>query len=316
MATLARLLPVDLVLVVTLVAVVATRWRPTTGVPVVRHLLGGAFLFFATGYALLAVLFPRSAGGDGRRGLRFGDRLLLSFGVSVTLLPLFAIVVGTVGSLSTQTVFGAVAVFGIVTVLGATVRRFRLPVDRRYRVPTDRWLAGARTFLAGGSALTTAVNLTLALAVLAGLSAGAYTIATPQPDVEYTEFALLTDNGTEYVSGNYPTNLTQGRSAQLTVSVENQRDEVANYSVVAELQRVQITDDDRIRILAQSEQARFSQAVEPGQTWYQPHRIRPQRAGDGQRLVYYLYRGDPPTDASAATADRQLQLWVNVSTGF
>ncbi|WP_424019986.1 DUF1616 domain-containing protein (plasmid) [Halorientalis pallida] len=314
-----RAVPFDLVLVVSLVLFVATNLGVTAGDPLVRALLGVPFLFFAPGYVLLAALVPDAArAGESRvTPSTFGERLLLAFGASVTLLPLFALVVAVAGPLSTPRVVASVATFVVLGTVVGWIRRLRLPVERRYSVPTARWLSRARAFLTGGSALTVAINVTLALSVLLGLGAGAYTVVTPQPDAQYTEFALLTDNGSsEYVGGDYPTTLTRGQPATLTVSVENQRREVTGYTVVAELQQVQITDDNRIRVLSQSERNRFSRTVGPGQTWYQPHRIRPQQAGTNQRLVYYLYRGTAPDDASAATADRHLQLWVNVSTGL
>lgn len=312
-----RAVPLDLLLLVALSLFVATTWASTAGRPVVRLALGGVFLFFAPGYALLAALVPASSRphGTGFAPTTFGERLLLSFGASVTLLPLVALIVSVAGPLSTTRIVAVVAAVVLLGTLVGWVRRLRLPAEHRYSAPTDRWLSQTRAFLSGGSALTTAVNLVLAASVLVGVGAGAYVFATPQPDAEYTEFALLTDNGSNYVSGDYPTNLTRGQPANLTVSVENQHRDAAMYTVVAELQRVSVTDDDRIRVLSQSERTRFARVVEPDQTWYQPHRIRPRQAGPNQRLVYYLYRGDAPEDASAATADRQLQLWVNVSTG-
>jgi uncharacterized membrane protein len=314
-----RAVPLDQVLVISLVLFVATNWWATTGYPLVRFLLGSLFLFFAPGYVLLAAVVPAS-GHDSDSAVMpttFAERLLLSFGASVTLLPLFALVVALAGPFSTARIVAVVSVFVLLGALVGWIRRLRLPVERRYSVPTDRWLAQARGFLAGDSALTTGINILLAASVLVGLGAGAYAVATPQPDAEYTEFALLTDNGSSgYVSGDYPTNLTRGQPANLTVSVENRHRQTANYTVVAELQQVQVTDDDRIRVLSASERNRFAESVGPGQTWYQPHRVRAPNAGDDQRLVYYLYRGDAPDDPSAATADQQLQLWVNVSTGL
>ncbi|SEO79194.1 Uncharacterized membrane protein [Halorientalis persicus] len=313
-----RAVPFDLLLVVSVALFVATNLRATPDVASVRTLLGAVFLFFAPGYVLLAALVPDASHvGESRfTPTTFAERLLLAFGASVTLLPLFALAVAVAGPLSTPRIVASVAAFVVLGTVVGWIRRLRLPVERRYSVPTDRWLTQARAFLTGGSAVTTAVNVTLACSVLLGLGAGAYAVTTPQPDAEFTEFALLTENGgSEYVSGDYPTNLTRGQAANLTVSVENQRREAARYTVVAELQQVRVTDD-RIRVLSQSEQNRFSRTVGPGQTWYRPHRIRPRQAGTDQRLVYYLYRGAAPDDASAATADRHLQLWVNVSTGL
>ena len=314
-----RAVPLDLLLVVSLALFVATNLRVTPDVASVRALLGTVFLFFAPGYVLLAAVVPDASHvGESRfTPTTFAERLLLAFGASVTLLPLFALVVAVAGPLSTPRIVASVAAFVVLGTVVGWIRRLRLPVERRYSVPTDRWLTQVRGFLTGGSAVTTAVNVTLACSVLLGLGAGAYAVTTSQPDAEFTDFALLTDNGSsEYVSGDYPTELTRGQPANLTVSVENQRRDAARYTVVAELQQVRVTEDDRIRVLSQSERNRFSRTVGPGQTWYQPHRIRPQQAGRNQRLVYYLYRGTAPDDASAATADRHLQLWVDVSTGL
>jgi len=320
--------PLDLVVIVGFVGLLTSSVALVPDDPFWRFLLGGVLLVFVPGYALLAAVFPghgpksresRITNLDGvtvNDGITLRERLALAFGISVALIPLFALGLAAVGvTLTPSTVIAVLSVFTVGCVVVALFRRLRLPVSDRFSLPLDEWVSDTRTFLFGGSSIDTLVNIVLVLSILVGVSAAAYAMSVPQPDAEFTSFALMTRSESGgYVSSGYPTNFTQGEPEELVVSVTNNRQEATSYTVVAELQQVRTNDEKRLQVLSQREQRRFSLELEPNESWQQPHEITPERAGTNLRLVYFLYRGEAPAEASATTADKRLQLWINVST--
>lgn len=320
--------PLDLVIVLGFVGLLTSSVALLPDGPLWRFLIGGFLLVFVPGYALLAAIFPgngpqsresRLTDLDGvavNNGIMLGERLPLSFGISVTLIPLFALLLAAVGvTLTASSVIGILSVFTVGCVVVALFRRLRLPVTERFRLPVDEWVNDTRTFLFGGSAMDSLVNIVLVVSILVGVSAAAYAMSVPQPDAEFTSFALMTRSESgEYVSSGYPTNFTQGEPRELVVSVTNNRRETTEYTVVAELQQVRTNSEERLRVLSQREQRRFTVELEPNESWQRPHEITPERAGTNLRLVYFLYRGDAPAEPSTSTADKRLQLWINAST--
>lgn len=323
-----RAVPIDLLTILGSLFVLTTSVGLSPDSPLLTVVLGGLFLVFVPGYVLLAVIFP----GNGPQaqtngvpdfssvriedGISHVERVALSFGVSVSLVPLFGLTIAALGApLTPSTVTGTLSVFTVGCILGALFRRLRLPVEERFKLPLGQWASNTRTFLFGGSWSDSVVNVLLVICILVGFSAAAYAFSVPQPDAEFTSFALLTRTADgEYVSSDYPTNFTEGEPQELVVSVTNNRRETAEYTVVATLQRVRPTGDDQVRVLSQREQRRFEVELSPNETWRRPHDITPQRSGTNLRLVYFLYRGDAPSEADSDTADDRLQLWTNVSS--
>lgn len=325
-ARLVRTIPTDLLVVVGLAWLVAAASAVGPVGPVTRFVLGGLLLFFLPGYALLAAAFPGEAerrSTDVRRavsphtGITFGERLALSFGTSVALLPVFALVVAAIDRrLSTAATVGVLSAFVVLASAIAFFRRVLRPAGDRFTLPVARLSSRFRDFLDRDSAADTAINVVLVASVLVGASAATYALAVPQPGPEYTTFSLLTRNDTtgELVAADYPTNLSPGQPAELIVNVENHRGERTEYTVVAEMERMR-TDGDSARVVSDRELSRFSAALGPSQTWRRPHTVSPQQTGENLRLSYYLYRGDAPADAGPESAHRQLHLWVNVTSG-
>lgn len=319
-------IPVDMVGILSLLVVLAASVILVSDSLVWRLLIGGPLLVFVPGYSLLAVLFPRSGTQPNKasvrspniifrsRRLRLRDRVVLAIGMSVTLIPILGIVLAATGLQFTRlTVVGTLSMFTVCCVLSGIGRRLQVPPEQRFRLPIDQWTSDARSFLFGGNLVDSGINLFLVGSILIGLGTAGYAVAVPQQDTEFTSFALLTRTSDgAYQSSQYPTTFTQGQSQELVVSVTNHRRTATEYTIVTELQQVR-TDGKQVRVLSQREQRRFSVEVAPDETWRRPHQVTPDRAGTNLRLVYYLYRGDGPPDASAATANQRLQLWINVS---
>lgn len=319
-------LPGDLLLVATFVAVVDVIVYILPAYRVVKFIVGVPVLFFLPGYVILAIFFPRRHRGETESsriaghlspagGLSLGHRTALSFGVSVALVPLFAVGMGLARvDLRPETITGVLSAFLLVGAVVGTFSRLRVSSDDRMRIPTGQWLRELRGFLTGrGSTLDAALNMFLVLSVIVGMSGLTYAIATPSPGGDYANFMLLTRGSDgEFVSSGYPTEFTRGQEQSLVVAVENQRNTQVPYEVVVEIQRVRGEGSD-FTIIERRAIDRFRRTVGPGVTWYRPHTIAPQMAGEELRLAYYLYRGEAPQLVSDRPAAEHLHLWVNVS---
>lgn len=317
-----RNVPADVVAVAVFVglAYLATLVSPFRET-ILRPLVALPLLFFVPGYALLGVLFPRRAGARTGGGTHAGEtpapvggridlpeRLALSVGASVVLVPLAGLAVTLAGwPLSPSTAVHALGGFALIAMGLGWLRRERLPPEARFRLPYDRWLDRARAALAAPRR-DVLLNVVLAASVVLATGGFAYALAVPTDGEAYTDFSLLTEDGGDLVAAGYPSDLTAGESTELVVGIENHEGEQVEYTVVVVLERV---DDGAI--VEREHLDRFSTTVAPGETVHERHEVTPTMTGEDLRLSYYLYRGDAPDQPSADSAYRHLYIWVDVA---
>lgn len=326
-----RRLPADLAAVVVLVVL-------TNGVvflPVIREtplrvVLGLPLVLFIPGYALIAALFPEAgesptvddddASGEEETtrdgGIDGIERVALSFGLSIAVVPLIGLVLNfTPWGIRLGPIM--VAVSGVTLVLTgvAARRRWELPVEERFQVPYRDWYqSGYDELLNPGSQTDAILNIVLVLSVVLAVSSVGYAVAVPKQGESFTEFYLLTENETgDLVADDYPTEFELGESHELVVGIGNQEHERTNYTVVVEIQRVEIVDNET-RVRDATELRRFQTTVEDNETWHRQHSVTPQMTGEQLRLQYLLYRGDPGPSLNRSAAYRELHLWVNVTS--
>ncbi|WP_231182748.1 DUF1616 domain-containing protein [Haladaptatus sp. DYF46] len=288
--------------------------------------LGLPLVFFAPGYALVAFLFPKEGSSQSQKwtsparvrqhGVTGGERCALSFGVSVALLT----PVGVLFSLARLPfvpvyVIAAVAAFTLLVSIFAVVRRFNVPKKSRLSVSVRGGVTHLyRVIFHEESAADVVLNLALVLSVIVALTTVGFAVAAPQDGEHFSNLSLLTrnDNG-DYVTEGYPTNITAGESNPVFVSVQNHEDETTEYTVVAQLQRVEQRPNGGARVTEREEIGRFDRRVSAGERWRTRHDIDPTMTGEDLRLVYLLYKGDPPSDPTTSNAAQHTQIWVNVT---
>lgn len=317
--------PVDLLLVVVAALAVDAVVLAEAGWAPIRFVLGAVFLFFLPGYALLAALYPERPRptDDGRSvvpqlvephdGLVFGERLALSFGTSVALIPVVAVGLGAVGlALSTETILGSLTVLVVAFAAIGALRRARVAPDRRYapfgRSPA-RGDGGAprRAGYRGSKVLAAALVLAI---VLAG-GAFAYGIAAEPPSSPYTSATLLTESDSgEFVASGYPANASVGEPVELTLRVDNERPEPANVTAVAVLER---TADGGEAVRERDRLTTLENRLPADGQWNATHEVTPTFAGEDLQVVYYVYHGDVPETVDSETADRELYLRLDVT---
>jgi uncharacterized membrane protein len=123
----------------------------------------------------------------------------------------------------------------------------------------------------------TALTIFLAIVLVVAICGVILIVVLPQPSEPFTELFLLGSGGN---ASNYPTNLTVGQTANVTVGVVSHENANANYTLVVTLDNATITT--RSFSLANNEQ------------WENSISFAPTHSGMGQKLDFYLFKGDDP----------------------
>jgi uncharacterized membrane protein len=313
------------------VAVVSVGIAPSLA----RFLLGVPLLVFLPGYALVAALFPgrpsRNASQLGalsglsrqfdsarsiqRRGVRWGERVALAFGLSLFLLPPLALAVDlSPWAFDPAPIVSSLVGFVFVLLAVATVRRLRLPREQRFALPVGAWVGDFRAGLVG-SPVDALVNLVLIFSIVAAVASMTYALAVPNPGSTTSGIYLLAGNNEtgELAFADYPTDPRTGGSGEVTVLVENDEQRRVNYTVVAQLERV----NGNGTVVGRTELDSFTPSVAANESWRRGHNfsLPPGVAGDDLRLAYLLYRGEPPADRVPlpSNAYREAYLSLNVT---
>ena len=292
------------------------------------------------GYALVSFLFPdrygagESAAGrrvsawvdpnDDERGVPPLARVLLGVAASVILTPLVVLAENFVVGIYLRPALVGISALTVALCTWALAARLRLPTDqqfdaaalwplgsRRSSLNTRRSNPGFRRTL---TALLVVSMLLLASSIAFAAALPIAGISTAEDD-EFTEFYLVTKNETgAFVMGNYPTQFAPGEAQPVFVTIQNERTETVEYTVVAQLQRVDRSGGGE-QITSRSELARWQRIADPEGTVRIRHEISTDKRGNDLRVVYLLYRGGAPSNPTAANADDRLQLWISVSPG-
>ena len=263
-----------------------------------------------------------SGGGDpgataaDRSGIDGIERVALSFGLSIAVVPLIGLILNfTPWGIRLVPVVTAVAGFTLSCVAVAARRRWALPPDERFAVPYHEWLAAAESELFEPDDRTdAALNVVLAVSVLLAVASVGYAVAVPPQGEQFSEFYLLTETPDgELVADDYPETLAVNDTAELIVGIGNNEYEPTEYHVVVQLQEVE-TVNNSTTVLERTELDRFDATVEHNETHRERHTLRPTRAGENLRVQYLLYRDSVPEDPTTENAYRELHLWIDVES--
>ena len=326
-----RRLPADLGAVVAfLVLCTAVVFVPGVNGTPVRVVVGLPLLLFVPGYSVVAAFFPEgtevadpaSGGPDadsGRvesRGIDTAERVVLSLGLSVALVPLVGIgLLFSPFGLGVPSVVVGLAAVSTVATVAAVRRRRALPPAQRFRVRYRAWYAEfRRDYLRPDTTGDRVLNTVLVcMAVLAVASVG-YAVAVPDAGEAYTELYLTPGSGAdEFDTDEYPTTFGPGETKQLLVGVGNHEREPMRYTVVVTLQQVRVVDET-VRVETERELDRLeTPRMADNETWRQEYQFTPRDAGGRTRLVVLLYGGEAPSDPTVESAKRSTQLWLDAS---
>ena len=159
------------------------------------------------------------------------------------------------------------------------------------------------------------LSLVLIVSILIAAISVGFALGAPKKDESFSELSLLTKgkNG-KFIADDYPINFTDGQGRVLYVELTNHESRTMNYTIIIELQRVQLTTNNSTQVLQRQEINRFQAHVRKNETRRIPQTITPHMSGNNLRLIYLLYEGNPPNHPTKENAYREVHLWINVSS--
>ncbi len=251
-------------------------WAP------LRILLGLAFVLFVPGYTLQAALFPNRTDLDGP------ERLGLSFGLSVAIIPVLALLLDKLPwGIRLWPIVLSIAMVTMVFSLASVARRLHLPPEERFTPAASVdlpgwWSAQDRT----DRRLYAVLAGALGLALLSALTI----LLLPKPGERFTEFYML---GAQGMAENYPREVSAGQAISVTVGIRNQEGVAASYRVEAR---------DGQGVIGQAGPI----SLKPGEKFEGALVFTPLQTGNDVLVTFALYRDDQ------ASPYRTLKLWLKV----
>jgi len=198
-----------------------------------RKALGLAFILFFPGYVFITALFPN------RKELDNLERLALSFGLSIAIVPLIGLGLNyTPWGISIIPILVSLTIFNVAFALVAIYRRAKafepwVPWITLERIKEElEWESSSR--------LNKALTVILIAAIITSVGTLAYGVTHPKPGEAFTEFYILGPDGK---ADNYPTNLTVGENGTVIIGIVNH--EHRNVTYYVQIWLVNLTWDNR-----------------------------------------------------------------------
>ncbi|HVQ00974.1 MAG TPA: DUF1616 domain-containing protein [Candidatus Thermoplasmatota archaeon] len=188
--------------------------------PMLRLILGLPFLLFVPGYVLVFALFPARKTD---RGIDTLERVVLSFGLSIAVVPLIGLLLNyTPWGIRLEPVLLSVLFFIIGMGLYGMYRWRKTDVEERFVLPLKLSLPRQE------SRVDRALTVILIVAILVVLVSLVYVIALPRTGETFTEFYLLGPQGN---AEGYPRNLTTQQNATVIIGIANHEHHDVNYTI-------------------------------------------------------------------------------------
>jgi len=272
--------------IVTILLIVVIAFSAST---IARIILGLPFLLFFPGYTLMAALFPK------KESLSGVERVALSFGLSIAVVPLIGLVLNyTPWGIRLYPILISLVVFILATSGVAWYRRGRLAPEEVFRVSFNIRLPSWQ----GQSMPDKVLSVVLVVAIAGAVGTLGYAIATPRVGEKFTEFYIL---GPEGRAANYTTELKVGKEGRVILGIVNHEQEEASYKVEVwidgEQAKLRVEGEDRDEIGVD---------LEHEGKWEKEVGFVPQTAGENQTVEFVLYKDREPY------FEEPLHLWIDV----
>lgn len=198
-----------------------------------RKALGLAFVLFFPGYVFITALFPE------RKELDNLERLALSFGLSIAIVPLIGLALNyTPWGIRLIPILVSLTFFNVVFGVAAVYRR------KNAVKPWIPWITvdevKEELEWEGASKLDKALTVVLIVSILASVAALGYVVTHPRPSEHFTEFYILGPDGK---ADDYPTNLSVGENGTVIIGIVNH--EGRNVTYYVQMWLVNLTWDNR-----------------------------------------------------------------------
>lgn len=184
-----------------------------------RVILGLPFVLFFPGYTLIAALFP------GKKDLDGIERVALSFGLSIAVVPLLGLILNyTPWGIRLFPILITLLVFTSVMSVISIYRRKKLAEEERltlsWQIDTPKWKELSR--------LDKVLSIALICAILFALGSLYYVATTPKVGEKFTEFYVLGPGGK---AEGYPRELKINETKEVILGVVNHEYRRVSYNI-------------------------------------------------------------------------------------
>jgi uncharacterized membrane protein len=285
-----------------------------------RLILGLPFLLFIPGYVLVFALFPARKTD---RGIDALERIVLSFGLSIAVVPLIGLLLNyTPWGIRLEPIMSSLLLFIISIGLFGIYRWRKTDPEERFTLPQKI------TFPKQENPIDRALSIILIIAIIVVIASLIYVITLPKTGETFTEFYLLGPTGT---AEGYPRNLTINEEAAVIIGVANHEQRLINYTIEIWLINQTTTNNqtiyhqmwylDTITINALPHQPINTEEPWTPQ-WSYPYTFRLNRTGTF-KLAFLLFKGPTQAyypnidyhdiaDQKLTSAYLQNHLWITV----
>jgi uncharacterized membrane protein len=202
-----------------------------------RIVLGLPFILFFPGYVLIGTLFPEKAALD------LIERIALSFGVSIALVPLIGFGLNyTPFGIRLEPILVSLILFNVAFCALALWRR-STSLDPYLPFEPKKLYASAKGQFNAEGKVDKALTVILVIAILSSVVALVYVVAFPREGESFTEFYVL---GTDGTASGYPHNLTVNQSAPVIIGIANHEHRTVNYTVEVWLSNITYADNSTL----------------------------------------------------------------------
>jgi uncharacterized membrane protein len=216
----------DLILVAAwIVAAILFVYVPVLNQSFMRVVFALPMVLFIPGYVLVAALFP---GKDDLDGI---ERLALSFGLSIAVVPLIGFVLNyTPWGIRLDPIVVSLVIFTSAMLVIAQYRRSVLSVEQRFAVPFWAMVKSTRSelFEPGQSRTDRTLSVILIIAIIAAIGTTIHVIVVPKEGEKFTEFYVI---GPGTKAADYPTRFPVGEPQSLTIGIGNHEYRNVTYTV-------------------------------------------------------------------------------------
>lgn len=246
-----------------------------------RVVLGLPFVLFFPGYTLITALFPARDDLDGI------ERVALSFGLSIAVVPLLGLILNyTPWGIRLYPILLTLLAFTILMSVIASYRRNKLSLEKRFMVSLHVEI----TKWGDLSRLDKILSVALVGAILFAVGSLYYVVTTPKVGEKFTEFYILGPGGK---AEDYPLDMKTGEEKEVILGTVNHEYRPVSYTAEVRMDgyvKKQLGPFELNHEEKKEESVSFSV--------YQPH--------ENLKVEFLLFK-DGESDPY-----RFLHLWVNV----
>lgn len=230
-----------------------------------RIALGLPFALFFPGYSLMLALFP------GKDKIGNTERIALSFGLSIAVVPLIGLILNyTPSGITVESSLYSIAGFILIMSLAAYPRLKGLDETERFGI--DFIIEGLET----GGKWGIAITAILVISIVAASGTLNYVFNIPDAGDSYTEFYIL---GSEVTNGEYPTDLSIGEEAWTILGIVNHEQETVDYRI-----EIVINGDKYSEV--------NTLTLDDEETWEGTITFLMYETGSSQKVEFFLYKNN------------------------